>query len=143
MKQMLTLGAILALANSPIILRAEEHNHIGPHKGAIVEWGDEEYHLEVVTDSKEGTVSVYVYGGEDDLKAGKGKYLSTPSLVMTVKADTAVTLKLFATPRKGDPAGMVSLYMGKHDIFKTDAKLSGTVSGKVGTKPYSADFKQK
>ena len=140
MKPILTFAAALALVPTAG-LRADEHGHVGPHKGAIVEWGDEEYHLEVVTDPTEGTVSVYVYGGDADLKADTGKPIPTKALVMTVKADKAVTLTLTATPRKGDPAGTAALFTGKHEVFKSGAKLSGTVSGKVGTKPYSGDFK--
>jgi len=141
MKPILTLGAAVALVLSASAARAEEH--VGPHKGAVLVWGEEEYHLEVVTDPKAGTVTVYVYGNDDDLKAGKGKPIAAKSLVMTVKADKAVTLKLDASPQKGDPDGSASLFTGKHAVFATDAKLSGTVSGKVGTKPYSGDFKQK
>ena len=144
MKPILTLGAVAALMLAPAkSLRAEEHNHVGPHKGAIAEWGDEEYHLEVVTDARAGTVTVYVYGGDADLKAGKGKPIAAKSLVMTVKADKAVTLKLDAMPQAGDPAGTASVFTGKHAVFGSGARLSGTVSGKVGTKPYSGDFKQK
>jgi hypothetical protein len=145
MKRTLTLGAALALALAlvlyPVGLRAEEH--IGPHKGAVLVWGEEEFHLEVVTDPKAGTVSVYVYGNDDDLKAAKAKPIAVKSLVMTVKADKAVTLKLDASPQSGDPAGTASVFTGKHAVFSSEAKLSGTVSGKVGTKPYSGDFKQK
>jgi hypothetical protein len=142
MKSILTLGAAAALVLTPVGgLRGEEE--IGPHKGAIVEWGEEEYHLEVVADAKAGTVTVYVYGGPEDLKTGKARPIAAKSLVMTVKADKAVTLKLDASPQKGDPDGSASAFAGKHAVFATDAKLSGTVSGKVGTKPYAGDFKQK
>jgi hypothetical protein len=142
MKTVLTLLAvgILTLAGSrPAV--AEEH--IGPHKGAIVEWGEEEYHLEVVTDAKAGTVTVYVYGGEADLKAGKARAIDARSLVMTVKADKTVTVKLEPAPAKGDADGTASVFTGKHAVFSRDAKLTGTVSGKVGAKPYSGEFKQK
>jgi hypothetical protein len=143
MKPILTLGAAIALLLSASPARAEEHEHVGPHKGAVLIWGEEEYHLEVVTDPKAGTVTVYVYGNDDDLKAGKAKPIPAKSLVMTVKADKAVTLKLDARPQKGDPEGSASAFAGKHAVFATDARRSGTVSGKVGTKPYSGDFKQK
>lgn len=143
MKTILTLGAVAALVLCPAGLRADEHAHVGPHKGVVVEWGEEEYHLEVVTDPNAGTVTVYVYGNDDDLKAGKARPIAAKSLVMTVKADKAVTLKLDASPQKGDPDGTASAFTGKHAVFGKDAKLSGTVSGKVGSKPYSGDFKQK
>ena len=143
MNPTLTLTAAVALVLSPLALTAEEHAHVGPHKGAVLVWGEDEYHLEVVTDPKAGTVTVYVYGDDDALKAGTARPVAAKSLVMTVKAAKAVTLKLDASPQKGDPDGSASMFTGKHDVFKTDAKLSGTVSGKVGAKPYAGDFKQK
>ena len=121
--------------------RAEDE--VGPHKGAVAEWGEEEYHLEVVPDAKAGTVTVYVYGGHKEFDKGITKAIDAKTLVMTIKGDKTITIKLDPKPAKGDAAGMSSMYVGKHDVFTKDAKLSGSVSGKVGTKPYSGDFKQK
>src|SRR3954471_9331554 len=120
MKPILTLGAAVALVLSASPARAEEH--VDPHKGGVLVWGEEEYHLEVVTDAKAGTVTVYVYGNDDDLKAGKGKPIAAKSLVMTVKAAKPATLKLDASPQKGDPDGSASVFTGKHAVFGTDAK---------------------
>lgn len=39
-----------------------EHGAAGPHGGAIVELGDEEYHGEVVVDAKTHTLTVYLFG---------------------------------------------------------------------------------
>lgn len=117
--------------------------HVGPHKGTIVEWGDEEYHLEFVADAKTGMVVVYVYGGEEDLKKGTAKPIDAKSLVMTVKGEKSITIKLDAKPAKDDPSGKSSMFVGKNEVFSKEAKLTGTVSGKVGNKPYSGDFKQK
>ena len=58
-------------------------DHVGPHKGAIVEWGEEEYHLELVTDAKTGTATIYVYGGEEDLKKGTAKPIDAKTLTMS------------------------------------------------------------
>ena len=117
--------------------------HEGPHKGAIVEWGEEEYHLELVTDAKEGTVTVYVYGGEDDLKKGTAKPIDSKSLTLGLKGTPATTVKLEPAAQKGDPKGSASVFTAKGEAFKKGAKLEGTLSGKVGTKPYSGEFKQK
>jgi hypothetical protein len=105
------------------------------------EWGDEEYHLEVVPDAKAGTVTVYVYGNHADLDKGKTKPIDTKAVVVTFK-NPALTVKAEATPEKDDPAGKASKFVGKSDKLGSLGKLEGTVSGKVGTKPYSGDFKQ-
>ena len=39
-----SLAIVAGLLFSPSI---QAEDHVGPHKGAVVEWGDEEYHLAV------------------------------------------------------------------------------------------------
>lgn len=133
----LTVAAVLALS---WVMPAAAHE-TGPHKGQVVEWGDEEYHLELVPDAKAGTVTVYVYGDHEALDKGTAKAIEAKTLILTVKGEKAVTVKLEAAPAKGDPAGKASVFVGKNDVFAKGGKLAGTVSGKVGTKPYSGDFK--
>ncbi len=119
-------------------------DEIGPHKGPVAEWGDEEYHLEVVADAKTGNVTVYVYGNHAEFDKAKFKPIDAKAIVLSLKTtDPATTVKLEAKPSKEDPEGKSSVFVGKNDAFKTDKKLVGTISGKVGAKPYSGDFKQK
>ena len=83
------------------------------------------------------------YGDHDELHKGVPRAINADGLVMTVKADKAVTIKLEPTRQKLDPEGKASVFTAKHAVFSSGNKLSGTISGKVGTKPYSGDFKQK
>lgn len=127
---------------------ARADDHVGPHKGIVVEWGDEEYHPEIVVDKKAGTVTVYVYGNHDDLHKKKLKAIDSKSLTLVLKTTPATTVKLEPAPaddkeRKDDPKGSSTKFVGKNDVFTKDMKWEGTISGKVGTKPYSGDFKQK
>lgn len=122
---------------------AQAADHEGPHKGAVVEWGEEEYHLEVVTDAKAGTVIVYVYGNHNEFHKAKAKAIDSKSLIMTVKGAKSIAVKLTPKPVEGDAKGVASTFVGKHAVFGKEAKLKGTLSGKVGTKPYSGDFEQK
>lgn len=121
--------------------RADE-GEVGPHKMPVAEWGDEEYHLEVVPDAKAGTVTVYVYGNHADLHKGKAKPIDSKSLTVTFK-NPALTVKAEPSPEKGDPKDRASKFVGKSDKLDKLGKLEGTDSGKVGTKPYTGDFKQK
>ena len=139
MRTMTMLAALGLLCGN--MARAEEH--VGPHKGAIVEWGEEEYHLELVTDMNTGTATIYVYGGEEDLKKGTAKAIDAKTLTMSLKTKPPVSMKFEAKPTKDDPAGKASVFVAKHEVFGKDMKLEGTVSGKVGAKPYSGEFKQK
>jgi hypothetical protein len=117
-------------------------DEIGPNKMPVAEWGDEEYHLEVIPDAKAGTVTVFVYGNHKELHKGTKKAIETKSLTVAFK-NPALTLKLEAAPEKDDPAGKTTKFVGKSDALGKLGKLEGTVSGKVGTKPYTGDFKQK
>ena len=115
--------------------RADEE--VGPHKGPVAEWGEEEYHLDVVADAKTGDVVVYVYGGHDDLAKGKAKAIDAKTLTLSLKTtNPATTVKLEAKAAAGDPEGKASTFVAKNDAFKTDKKLVGTISGKLGAKPY-------
>jgi hypothetical protein len=121
-----------------------QHPTKGPHGGPLVEWGDEDYHLEVVADKAAGEVTVYVFGDHDALPGWQAAAIDAKTLTLTVKsAEPVATVTLEAKPAKDDPAGKASVFAGKHDAFKADKKLAGTLSGKSGDKPYSGDFKQK
>lgn len=138
---LLALATIVGLTFGGIT-RAEDE--VGPHKGPVAEWGEEEYHLEVVADAKTGEVTVYVFGNHSDLHKGKAKAIEAKALTLSLKTtEPATTVKLEAKPAKEDPTGKSSVFVAKNDAFKTDKKLAGSISGKLGTKPYSGDFKQK
>ena len=121
--------------------RADDHK--GPHGGIVVEWGEEEYHPEIVVDAKAGTVTVYVYGTHDDLHKKKLKAIDSKNLKLVLKTTPATTVTLEPAPEKDDPKGSSTKFTAKHDVFTKDMKWEGTISGKVGTKPYSGDVKQK
>lgn len=134
---------VLALLGSWTCVSADD-DHVGPHKGPVAEWGEEEYHLEIVADRKTGEVTVYVYGDHNDLHKGTSAAIDAKSLSISLKTtDPATTIKLEPKPAKDDPKGRSSVFVGKNDAFKTDKKLIGTIGGKVGIKPYSGEFKQK
>lgn len=138
MRTMLATALVVGLS---LAARADE---VGPNKGPVAEWGSEEYHLEVVQDTKAGTVTVYVYGGHEDLDKGKKKAIDAKTITLVLKSTSpATTVKLEAAPEKDDPKGSTTKFTATNDVFKKEMKLSGTISGKIGTKPYSGDFKQK
>jgi len=133
------LAVVVGLAFGGAVLA-----HVGPHNGAIAEWGEDDYHLEVVADAKTGELTVYVYGNHDELDKGTTKAIDAKTLTLSLKTtEPATTVKLEPKPAKGDPEGKSSVFVAKTDAVKTDKKLSGSVSGKVAGKPYTGDFKQK
>lgn len=146
------LAGVLALA-APVLFSAAtmaqekkkdaDHEDIGPHKGVCAEWGDEDYHLEFVPDAKKGTVTVYVFGDHRALHKGISAAIDSKSLVLALKTTPPITIKLEPKPAKEDKDGKSSVFVGKHELFTKDMKFAGTISGKVGNKPYSGSFKQK
>ena len=143
MRTMMTLALAAMLGLTAGAGRADD-DEVGPHNGPVAEWGEEEFHLEVVADAKTGDVTIYVYGNHAEFHKKKMRAIDAKTLTLALKTtDPATIVKLEAKPSKDDPAGRSTVYVGKNDAFKSDKKLVGTVSGKVGTKPYSGDFKQK
>ncbi len=125
----------------------EKKGHKGPHKGVVIEWGEEEYHAELVFDKKEGTATVYVYGDHAEFHKKKLKGVDSKELKLVLKTTPPTTVKLVPAPekdkdRKDDAKGVCTKFVGKDDLLKKEVKHTGTLSAKVGTKPYSGDFKQ-
>ena len=125
-----------------VVTAGVQAQEVGPHKMPVAEWGDEEYHVEVIPDAKAGTVTLLVYGDHEDLHKAKRKAIDAKSISVAFK-NPALTVKAAPSPDKGDPAGKSSRFVGKADGLDKLGKLEGTVSGKVGSKVYSGDFKQK
>lgn len=131
---MTTAAACLCLATM-----AFAHD-TGPHKGPAAEWGEEEYHVEVVAD-KAGSVTVYIYGDHSQFDKGILKPIpKNTKVTLTLKTEPATVIKLEASPEKSDPEGTSSKFTAKHEVFKKDQKWKGSVSAKIGNKPYSGDF---
>lgn len=116
-----------------------EHAHAteGPHHGVIVEFGNEEYHAEVVHDDATGTVTVYLL----DSSAKKAATTTATEAVINLKhGDTAEQFKLLAQPEEGNPEGQTSRFtltdkeLVEHlDEAASAAKLNIT----IGDTPYS------
>lgn len=119
--------------------KAHDHPTTGPSGGAIVEWGEEEYHLEFLADHATGEATVYVL----DQTAKKVTAVPAKTLTLSVTATPPVTVTLDAKPQDGDAAGSSSRFVGKSDALKKDGLFSGSISGEVGGKKYTGEFKEK
>jgi hypothetical protein len=116
---------------------AHGHPTEGPHHGALVELGNEEYHAEVVHDDATGTVTVYL------LDSHAEKTVTTTATQATINlkhGDSPEQYKLAAQPEEGNPAGQTSRFtltdkeLVKHlDEVASAAKFNIT----IGDTPYS------
>jgi hypothetical protein len=116
--------------------KVEEHEHpeVGPHKGALIELGDEEYHAELVLDEDKDIVTIYLL----DSAAKDAVTSEAKEIMINLKHDgKGAQFKLKAQPQKADPEGKASRYSAKshdlmHGIHGKDAKpqLALTIKGK-------------
>jgi hypothetical protein len=125
-------------ASGKAVAEKADHPDHGPHGGAIIEWGDEEYHLEFTVDRKAKQATVYVLDGN----IRKPKPIAAQQLTLTLK-QPVITVTLEASPQEGDPAGSASRFVGKNEAFGQEQPFAGTVSGEAGGKPYAGDFAEK
>lgn len=119
--------------------KGDPHPTAGPHGGPLIEWGDEEYHVELLIDAKAKEATAYVL----DESAMKAKPIAATTLTLELKLEPPVAVTLSAKPEAGDPAGQSSRFTGAHDVLGQDKLFEGSVSGTVGATPYSGKFKQK
>lgn len=119
---------------------AHTHPSAGPHGGPLVEWGEDDLHLEVMIDRPTATATVYVLG--EDAKTAVP--VSAKTLTLTVNGEPPTVITLTATPQDGDTAEKgSSRFVGKHDALKKEERLSGSVSGQVGENKYTGKFREK
>lgn len=117
----------------------DEHGHgAGPHGGAIVELGDDEYHAEVVVDGKTQTLQVFLLGSDAKTEAATG---ATEATVVT-EDQKSLTLK--SAPQKGDAEGKTSRFeLNDEEAVGALAKagyLHGSLQLEIDGKPFRGDI---
>jgi hypothetical protein len=124
---------------------AAEHAHPdkGPHGGPLLELGDEEYHVEIMTDEKTGTLTLYVLDGE----AKAAVATDAKEALINLKHDgKAEQFKLKAAPLKTDPKGQASCFKLKSEELLEDLhdkKSSPRLAIKIKGKSYTAKISLK
>lgn len=116
----------------------EEHASEGPHKGALAEWGNEEYHAEFTVDHKTKSVKVYILGGD----AKTAKPIKADKVMLSVKKP-AFQVELKPEKQAGDPDGTASAFVGKDERFGVEQEFEGTLSAEFSGKQFAGDFKEK
>jgi hypothetical protein len=111
---------------------AAHESHVAPHKGEILELGEEEAHVEVVHDAKAGTITLYVYG--KDLKSPVA--VETPTILLN-GADGTRELKPTAVDAKAGEAKATTWKLTDPGLTTDpiDGRLRITVDGKTHQAP--------
>jgi len=143
----LTATLALSLGSSRALAAEEQHAHPekGPHKGALIELGEEEYHAEILHDDEKHTVTIYVL----DAHAENAVLIDSKEILLNLRNGRKATqFKLAAAPLKGERTGLASRFVLKSealckllDDHDTDARLSLKIKGKsyIGKIPHDHD----
>lgn len=122
---------------------SHDHGHEqGPHKGELIELGEEEFHAEVVFDEEAAKVSLYLLG--PDAKTAVAIEAKELSLEMPGK-DAPVTHALAAAPQEGDGEGKSSRFETKtadlFEAFHHNPKAAGKFKVTLGGKEFAGEIK--
>jgi len=117
----------------PATVDTHAHPSEGPHHGALIELGDDEFHAEFVHDDK--SVTIYIL----DSAAKKAVPIDATGLTINVMHDgKPEQFKVPASPDAGDPSGKSSRFtladaeLAAHlDDEAAAPKLSITIGGKA------------
>lgn len=120
--------------------QAKEHEHQGegPHHGILVEWGEDQYHAEVVFNHADKEVVVYLLDGE-----AKAAPTLEPAKIsnITVNINNVTppfAIELAYDSKKSNAKGMA--FEGRDDRLAKATTIQGSVSGKVAGTPFTGDF---
>lgn len=118
---------------------ADDHDHPseGPHGGALVELGDEEFHAEFIVKDKTHEVVVYILDGS----AKKVVPIEEPQLLLNLKTTAKPQqFKVPAAPAKGDPEGKTGRFLLKDEKLVDVLHAKGTTAHlrvKINNQSYS------
>ena len=120
-------------ANPPKVAEGA-HPETGPHKGHLIELGEEEYHAELAHDDATKTITVYVLGADAKTAVAISETEITLNLVA---GGETMQAKLAAMPQEGDAQGKSSRFtlmdekvMEALEAPKTTGRLTLTIDGK-------------
>lgn len=104
------------------------HEHHAPHKGTLVEFGEEFAHLELVLDPATGKITAYTLDGEAE-NAVRIKQTEIEVAVSPAKAEAfTVKLKAVASTLTGETVGDSSQFEGQDDKLKDLKEFDGKIA---------------
>ena len=103
------------------------HEHVAPHGGTLVVFGDELVHLELILDPETGEMTAYVLDGE----AERGVPVQQPSLGIEVQPESGPRFAVALTPVEnvltGETRDNTSQFAGRSDRLKGLLRFRGEV----------------
>ena len=116
-----------------------DHPAAGPHKGPLIELGNEEYHAEFVHDEASHRVTIYVL----DSGAKKSVPIAAKEITLNLKADgKAKQYKLTAKPQADDGDGKSSSFESDDENLTKEIEAEGAdarISLEIDGTPYAGN----
>ena len=109
-----------------VSLQASAHEHHPPHKGTLVEFGEEFAHLELVLDPATGKLTAYALDGEAE-KAVRLKQTEIVIEITGVKDLPSITLKAQGSALSDEKPGDTSEFNATSDKLKDVKNFDGVV----------------
>ena len=117
-----------------------DHADAGPNGGAIVEWGDHEYHAEFTVSHPKKETIIYIW--DKDLK--KPVAAKADKVTLTITNETPpLKIVLKPAPLPGEAEGTASKFVGTDDKLGVEKEFKGEISGEVNGKSYTGTFEEK
>jgi predicted small lipoprotein YifL len=118
---------------------AHDHPSEGPHKGHLIELGDEEFHAELTHDDASKTVTIYLLGAD----AKTAAMSSDPEVALNlIVAGEPLQAKLAAAPLEGEAADKCSRYtLVDEKVLEAleDPKTTGRLNVNIAGKSYTGN----
>jgi hypothetical protein len=115
---------------------AHSHAEEGPHGGSLIEIGEEEFHAELVHDTKAGTATVYIL----DSAAKASVPIEATEITINLKHDgKGEQLKLAASPDANDAQGKSSRFVSSDaelTKYLHDEAIEAELAVTINSKPY-------
>lgn len=107
----------ISMLSADTVETAHNHPSEGPHHGALIELGAEEYHAELLHDEDSGTVTIYIL----DRAAKETISIAAAEITINMKRDgNAEQFTLRALADAGDPIGQSSRFVFEDDHLGED-----------------------
>jgi hypothetical protein len=118
----------------------EDHPEKGPHGGILVEWGEEEYHVEVTINHPAKQAIIYLLDSTAK-HAAKADPAKVTDLILTLSSSPSpLSIPLKYDASKSNDKGIA--FVGNHKGLSKDVPLAGKVTGSVDKENFSGKFNE-
>src|SRR5262249_21562676 len=105
--------------------------------GVLFDLGGGTYHAEFTVDHPKQEATVYILGSDAKTAAP----IKADKLLLSIN-EPPFQVDLKAVPLDGEPKGVSSRFISKHERLGKEQEFAGTVSGEIDGTPDAGDFKE-